>query len=142
MLVLFIVLPRDLRVDPHSLFPSRMIRGQEDTSTSQVGRRKGSNRESAIASSFVASMSMERLRSFCRVSKGISLKLSDGPTHSIVGQADNAVYCTWEQFATGLHLLVSSLVKQFLHITRTPPALIHSNVFEILMGCSVLNFLY
>ena len=33
-------------------------------------------------------------------------------------------------------------MKQFLHVTRAPPALIHPNVFRILMGCSVLNFLY
>ena len=37
---------------------------------------------------------------------------------------------------------MSSLVKQFLHVTRAPPALVHPNVFMILMGCSVLNFLY
>ena len=33
-------------------------------------------------------------------------------------------------------------MKQFLHFTRAPPALIHPNVFRILMGCSVLNFIY
>ena len=87
-------------------------------------------------------MSMEELRSFCRVSDNISLELSDGTTSSIVGQADNAVYFTREQFLAGLVFPVSSLVKQFLHVTRAPPALIHPNVFQILMGCKVLNFLY
>ena len=33
-------------------------------------------------------------------------------------------------------------MKQFLHFTRAPPALIHPNVFRILMGCSVQNLLY
>ena len=33
-------------------------------------------------------------------------------------------------------------MKQFLYVTRAPPALIHPNVFHILMGCSVLNSLY
>ena len=42
-----------------------MMRGQEETSTSQVGRKKGSNWELPIASSLVSSMSMEELRSFC-----------------------------------------------------------------------------
>ena len=42
----------------------------------------------------------------------------------------------------GLRFPISLLVKQFLHFTWAPPALIHPNVFRILMGCSVLNFLY
>ena len=33
-------------------------------------------------------------------------------------------------------------MKQFLQVTWAPPALIHLNVFQILMGCSVLNFFY
>ena len=33
-------------------------------------------------------------------------------------------------------------MKQFLHFTRAPPALIHLNFFRIFMGCSVLNSLY
>ena len=70
------------------------------------------------------------------------LELSDGSAFSTVGQADNAIYFTLEQFVARLHFPVLSLVKQFLHITRAPPALIHPNVFRILMGCSVLNFLY
>ena len=41
--------------------------------------------ESPIASNLVSSMSMEELRSFCRVPDGISLELSDGSTGSIVG---------------------------------------------------------
>ena len=89
----------------------------------------------------MASMSMEKLRSFYRVPDDISLEFSDGPDFSTIGQADNSVYFTLEQFTTGLRFLVSSLVKQFLHVTWAPPALIHPNAFLILMGCSVLNFL-
>ena len=33
-------------------------------------------------------------------------------------------------------------MKQFLHVSRAPLALIHPKVIRILMGCSVLNFLY
>ena len=46
-------------------------------------------------SNLVSSMVMEELRSFCRV-LDISLKLSDGPTRSTIGLADNAVYFTRE----------------------------------------------
>ena len=49
--------------------------------------------------------------SLCRVPYGISLEMSAEPTRSTVEQADNVVYFTWEQFATGLRFPVSSLVK-------------------------------
>ena len=55
---------------------------------------------------------------------------------------DNAIYFTREKFAAGLRFLVLSLVKQLLHVTQAPLALIRPNVFWILMGYSVLNFLY
>ena len=119
-----------------------MMRGQEKTSTSQVGRRKGSSWESPIASSLVASMSMEELRSFRRVPDGNNLEFSNGHARPTVRQADNAIYFTREQFAAGFRFPISLLVKQFLHVTRALPVLIHPNVFRILMGCSVLNFLY
>ena len=118
------------------------MRGQEKTSTSQVGCRKGSSWESPTASSLVSSMSMKELKSFCQVPHDISLELSDGSSCFTIEQADNAVFFTREQFATRLRFSVSSLVKQFLHVTWAPPTLIHPNVFRILMGCSVLNFLY
>ena len=47
-------------------------------------------------SSLVSSMSMEELRSFCQVPDNISLELSDGSTHSTVGQVDIIVYFTGE----------------------------------------------
>ena len=68
--------------------------------------------------------------------------MSKEATVSIVGEEGKAVYFTREQFVEGLRFPISSLVKQFLHFTRAPPTLIHSNIFWILMGCSVLNFLY
>ena len=90
----------------------------------------------------MSSMSMEELRSFYRAPDGINLELSDRPAYSIVGQADNVVYFTQEQFTVGLRFPVSSLLKQFLHATRASHILTHLNVFRILRGCSVLNFLY
>ena len=119
-----------------------MERGQKETSTSQVRRRRGHSWDSPSASSLVSSMSMEELRSFCRVPYGISLELSDGPAISTVGEADNVVYFTREQFAVGLSFPISSLVKQFLHVSWAPSMLIHPNIIQILMGCSVLNFPY
>ena len=93
-------------------------------------------------SSLMSSMLLDELRSFYHIPDNVSLELSDGPACSTVGQADNAVFFTREQFAVGLHFPVSLLVKQFLHVTRAPPAIIHLNVFWILIGCSILNFLY
>ena len=85
---------------------------------------------------------MEELRSFCQIPDNISLELSDGPVASIVREANSVAYFTWEKFAVGLRFPVSSLVNQFLHVTRAPPTLIHSNAILILMGCIVLNLLY
>ena len=68
--------------------------------------------------------------------------MSNGPAASIVREANNVIYFTREQLAAGLRFSVPSLVKQFLHFTRAPPVLVHPNVFHILMGYSVLNFLY
>ena len=118
-----------------------MARGQEETSTSQAGRKRGTPWESSIASNLVAAMSVEEFRSFCQVPVDISLELSDGAVVSIVRDR-YAVYLTRVQFGAGIRFLISSLVKRFLHFTRAPPALIHLNVFRILMGCIVINFLY
>ena len=119
-----------------------MLRGQDETSTNQVKRRRGPNRELHTTSSLISSMFVEELRSFFRVLNGISLELSNSLVLSTVREADNAIYFTWEGFVAELHFPVSSLVKQFLHVFGAPPALIHPNVIRILMGCSVLNFLY
>ena len=96
---------------PPFLFARRMARSQEETYTSQVGRRRGPSRESPSARSLVSSISMEELRSFCRVPNGINLELSDGLAISTVEEADNAIYFTREQFVVGLLFLVLSLVK-------------------------------
>ena len=87
-------------------------------------------------------MSVEELSSFCRVLNVINLELSDGQALLTVGEEDNVVYFTREQLVAGLRFSVSSLVKQFLLVSRAPPTLIHLNVIRILMGYSVLNFLY
>ena len=124
------------------LFACRMARGHKEASTSQAGRKRRTPRETPTASSLVGVMSVEHLRSFKQVPTSIRLEMADGATTSTMGATDNAVYFTREQFVTGLCLPIPSLVKQFLYFTRAPLALIHSNVFRILMGCSVLKFLY
>ena len=47
-----------------------------------------------------------------------------------------------EHLAAGLCFPMPSIVKQFFHFTRAPPALIHPNTIRILTGCNVLNLLY
>ena len=119
-----------------------MERGHEETSTSQARRKRGTPWEMPTVSSLVAAMSVEELGFFKQVPTAIRLEVSNGIAATTIGGANNVVYFTQEQFATGLHFLIPSLVKQFLHFTRAPPALIHPNVFRILMGCIVLNFIY
>ena len=61
---------------------------------------------------------------------------------SPLGGEHNGVFFTCEHLAAGLRFPVSAIVRQFLHFTRAPPALIHPNVIRILIGCCVLNHLY
>ena len=119
-----------------------MARGQEETSTSQDGRRKGPSQDMPSTSSLISSLSMEKLRSYCQIPNNIDFELSDGPVESIIDEEDSVVYFTQEQLTAGLRFPISSLVKQFLHFSRAPPALIHPNVIRNLTGCSVLNLLY
>ena len=85
---------------------------------------------------------MEELRSYCQILNNIDFELPDGPTESTVNEEDSVVYFTWEQLVARLRFSISSLVKQFLHISGAPSAFIHPNVIRILTGCSVLNLLY
>ena len=119
-----------------------MARGQEETSTSQVGHRRGASQDTPFVSNIIPSLSMEELRSYCQIPNNIDFELSNGPTESTLNEEDSVVYFTQEQLAAGLRFPISSLVKQFLHFSRAPLALIHSNVIRILTGCNVLNLLY
>ena len=119
-----------------------MERGQEETYTSQVGRRRGPSRDTPSTSSIISSLSMEELRSYCHILDNIDFKLPDGPAESIINKEDDAVYFTREQLVIELRFPVLSLIKQFLHFFGAPPALVHPNIIQILTGCSVLNLLY
>ena len=119
-----------------------MERGQENTSTSQAGRRRGPSQDTPSASIIVSSLSMEELRSYCQIPNNNDFKFSDNLAEPTVDEKDSVVYFTREQLSTELCFPISSLVKQFLHFSRAPPTLIHPNVIRILTGCSVLNLLY
>ena len=72
----------------------------------RLGSGGGPSRESPTTSSLVAFMSVEELRSFCRVPDSMNLEFSDIPTFSTVGEEDNAVYFTREQLEDGLRFLI------------------------------------
>ena len=119
-----------------------MARGQEETSTSQTGRRRGPGRDTPSASSIISSLSMEELKSYYHIPDDIDFELLDGPVESTIDKEDGAVYFTREQLTVGLRFPVSSLIKQFLHFSGAPPALVHPNIIWILTECSILNLLY
>ena len=106
-----------------------MEKGHEEVSTSQAGHRRGTPRETPNASNLVVVMPTKELRLYSQIPTEISLEMSDNATTTTVREADNVVYFTREQFAARLRLHVPSLVKQFPHYTRAPPALIHSKTF-------------
>ena len=111
-----------------------MARGQEETSISQVGRRRGYTRGTPSTSNIISSLSMLELRAYCEIPDDINIVLSEGPAENTMGEEYNSMYFTREQLATGLRFPVLSLVKQFLHFIKALPALIHPNVIRILVG--------
>ena len=125
-----------------SLSACSMARGQEETSTSQAGRRRGPSWDTPSTSSLISSLPMEELRSYCQIPNNIDFEFSEDPTESTINEEDSVVYFTREKLATRIRFPISSLVKQFLYFSGAPPALIHMNVIRILTGCSVLNLLY
>ena len=94
-----------------------MARGYEEVSNSQTGRRRETPWETPTASSQVVAMFAEELRLYSQVPTEISLEMSDGLAASTIGEANNTIYFTQEQFSIGLRFPVPSLVKQFLHFT-------------------------
>ena len=117
-----------------------MTRGEEETSTSQAGRKRGPTCGTRSASIIISSLTIEELRTYCEIPDNIDLKLMENPDESTLEH--NVVFFTQEQLEAGLRFSVPTLVKQFLHFTQAPPALIHPNTVWILTGCSELNFLY
>ena len=79
---------------------------------------------------------------YCEVPDNIDLRLMERTNDPTLGGEHNGVFFTREHLAVGLRFPMPALVKQFLHFTRAPPALIHPNVIHILIRCCVLNHLY
>ena len=131
-----------LSFPPLLLSACSMARGQEETSTSQTGRKRGPNRDMPFESSIISSLSMEELRSYSQIPNDIDFELSDGPAEPTIDEEDNTMFFTREQLTTGCRFPVLALVKQFLHFSGAPPALVHPNAIRILVGCRVLNILY
>ena len=120
-----------------------MTRGQEATSTNQAGRKRGPIQGTPSTSNIILSLTIEELRAYCDVPDNIDLKLMEEPDESTMGREHNVeFFFTQEHLAAELRFPVPALVKQFLHFTRVPPALVHPNTIRILTGCSVLNLLY
>ena len=117
-----------------------MVRGREETSTS--GRPGGRPRAKPSASNIIVSMTMKELNVHCEVPDNIDPRLMEREDESTLGGEHNGVFFTLEHLAAGLRFPVSAIVKQFLHFTRAPLALIHPNMIRILIGCCVLNHLY
>ena len=78
------------------LFAFSMTRGQEETSTSQAGRRRRPRRDTPSASSLISSLSMEELRSYCQIPNTIDFEFLDGPTESTINEEDSVMYFTRE----------------------------------------------
>ena len=79
---------------------------------------------------------------YCKVPDDIDLRLMERENESTLDREHNGVFFTREHLAAGLRFPVPAIVKQFLHFTWAPPALIHPNVIRILIGSCVLNHLY
>ena len=90
-----------------------MTKCEEETSTSQAGRKQGPTRGTRFASSIVSSLTMEELRTHCEIPDNIGLKLMENPNNSTIGGEHNAVFFTQEQLAVELRFPVLALVKQF-----------------------------
>ena len=105
-----------------------LARGQEETSTSQARCKRGSSRDTPSTISITSSLYMEELRSYYQIPNNIDFEMLDGPIESTINEEDSVVYFTQEQLAAKFCFPISSLVKQFLHFSGAPPALIHPNV--------------
>ena len=101
-------------------FPHKMVRGYEEVSSSQARRRRGVPRETPTASSMVAAMSIEELKLYNQAPVEISLEMLDDLTASTIGEADNVIYFTREQFVVELRFPIPSC-------TRTPKCFLDSN---------------
>ena len=88
-----------------------MARGQEVTSFSQAGHRRGPTRGTPSLSSIISSLAMEELRAYCDVPDNIDLTLMEEPNESTLGGEHNSMFFTREHLTAGLRFPVPTLVK-------------------------------
>ena len=81
------------------------------------------------ASSIIASLTMKELKAYCEVPDNIDLKLMDKADESTLDGEHNDVFFTQEHLAAELRFPVPTIVKQFLHFTQAPPALVPPTSF-------------
>ena len=60
-----------------------MARGQEETSTSQAGRKRGPTRGTPSTRNIIYSLSMEELRAYCEIPDDIDVMLSEGSARNM-----------------------------------------------------------
>ena len=90
-----------------SLSTCSMVRGQEETSTSQARRRRGPGREMPSTSNIISSLSLEELRSHCQIPDNIDIEFPDGPAESTISEGDDAIHFPREQLVPGFASLFS-----------------------------------
>ena len=108
----------------------------------QRGGSKSSKSGRSRMDNSIGEPSEQKSHAHCYIPNSISIQLSNGEASSTDGLPHNIVYFTKEQFTTGLHLPIPSLLKQFLYFSKILSTFIRTNVIQILMGCSVLDALY
>ena len=86
-----------------------MARGREETSIS--GLLKGRPRTTPSTSSFIASLTMEELKTYCEVPDNIDLRLKERADESVLGGKHNDVFFTREHLAAWLRFPVPTIVK-------------------------------
>ncbi|RVX18015.1 hypothetical protein CK203_004143 [Vitis vinifera] len=79
---------------------------------------------------------------FC-IPNGVIVEFLNGEdvvsTEKVEGRA---ITFSKEQFNAGLRFPLPALLKEFFHFSQIPPAFIHPNIVQVLMGCSIINMLF
>ena len=88
-----------------------MTRGEEETSTSQAGRKRGPALGTRSTSSIVSSLTMEELRAYCEIPDNIDLMLMEKLDESTLGGEHDVLFFTREQLTVGFRFPVPALVK-------------------------------
>ena len=121
---------------------SKMSANKDVASSTAVGKSgKGASGEVHAKKSMDKLNVKEFYERFC-IPNDVSVHFVDGEAVSIEKSTDHAIYFTKEQFNVGFQFPLPSLFKEFLHVTRIPPAYIHPNMVRVLMGYSILSMLF